>query len=110
MTDFLELIEQAPEACTLPTVDRPLRVSEFAELFATATETVIRSSPTRAVVTLPLESLATARDLAARETACCSFFTFTTAPLEDSIVMTIDVPEQYADVLSALTSLAGPAR
>lgn len=110
MTDFLELIEQAPEACTLPTVDRPLRVSEFAELFATATETVTRSSPTRAVVTLPLESLETARDLAARETACCSFFTFTTSSIGDSTVMTIDVPEQYADVLTALTSLADKAQ
>lgn len=110
MTDFLELFEQAPEACTLPTVDRPLRVSEFAELFATATETVARSTFTRAVVTLPLESLATARDLAERETACCSFFTFTTSPVGGSAVMTIEVPEQYADVLTALTSLADSAR
>ncbi len=96
-----------------PEVEKAGRVAdflEFAELFATATETVARSTFTRAVVTLPLESLATARDLAERETACCSFFTFTTSPVGGSAVMTIEVPEQYADVLTALTSLADSAR
>lgn len=105
MTEFLDLIEQAPEACTLPTADRPLRVAEFAELFATATRMVARSSPTRAVVTLPLDSLDLARDLAARETACCSFFTFNTVPVGGFTEMTIDVPAQHAEVLTALTNL-----
>jgi hypothetical protein len=106
MTDFLDLIEQAPEACTLPTVERPLRVSEFAVLFATATEGVTRTSTTRVTVTLPLASLEAARDLAAREAACCSFFNFTTIADGDHTTMTIEVPEQHADILTALTNLA----
>lgn len=107
MADFLDLIEQAPEACTLPTVERPLRVSEFAELFATAIAGVVRTSATRATVTLPLDALEKARDLAARETECCSFFAFTTVADGDRTAMTIEVPDQYADVLTALTSMAG---
>lgn len=60
MTDFLDLIEQAPEACTLATVERPLRISEFAE--------------------------------------------------GEHAAMTIEVPNQYTDVLTALTSLVGRTR
>ncbi len=105
MANFLDLIAQAPEACTLPTVERPLRIAEFADLFATATAGVARTSPTRATVMLPSASLEVVRDLAAREMACCSFFTFTTVADGDCIAMTIEVPDQYADVLTALTSL-----
>lgn len=108
MTDFLDLIEQAPEACTLPTVERPLRVAEFTDLFATAS--VTRISPTEATVMLPPDSLPTARDLAARETACCSFFTFTIGATQDHVTMTIEVPDRYADVLTALTNLVGTER
>ncbi len=105
MTDLQNLLDQSPEACTLPTVERPLGISEFAELFATAAD-VDRASKTRAMVTLPLDSLELARDLAARETACCSFFTFTTVADGDHTSMTIEVPEQYADVLTAMTNLS----
>ncbi|WP_245718914.1 hypothetical protein [Micromonospora rhizosphaerae] len=35
-----------PEACTLPTAERPLRVAEFDELFATALRGQTRLSPT----------------------------------------------------------------
>src|SRR4051794_9914342 len=36
---------QAPKACTLPTVERPLRVGEFDRLFARASAAVERLSP-----------------------------------------------------------------
>ena len=35
-----------PEACTLPTVDRPVRLAEFDDLFATALRGQQRLSPT----------------------------------------------------------------
>ncbi|WP_345802220.1 hypothetical protein AAIB33_03755 [Microbacterium sp. AZCO] len=110
MTELENLLTQAPGACTLPTADRPLRVRAFAALFATSVRQVDRTSPTSATVTLPGALLNTARDLAARETACCSFFDFEVEPANDHARMTIRVPEQYADVLTALTSLAGSAR
>jgi hypothetical protein len=102
-----------PDACTLPTVDRPLRLAEFDDLFATAVRQVDVVSPTHALMQLTgaagLE--ATVRDLTARETACCSFFTFTVTPgpAEDGEALTLDVrvPPQYADVLASLAERAG---
>ena len=40
-----------PEACTLPTVEQPLRVAEFDELFATAVRPVERVDLTGCVFT-----------------------------------------------------------
>ena len=37
-----------PDACTLPTVDRPLRLAEFDDLFATAVRDVTAVTQTRA--------------------------------------------------------------
>ncbi|GAA1944737.1 hypothetical protein [Microbacterium deminutum] len=107
MTQFENLLARAPEACTLPTVARPLRVTQFADLFATALGEIERKSPTVATVMLPRELLDTARDLAARETECCSFFDFTVEADGDHTALTIRVPSQYTEVLTALTSLLG---
>jgi hypothetical protein len=53
---------------------------------------------------------ATVRDLTARETECCSFFTFTVtpeaAPDGEALTLDIEVPTRYADVLASLASLA----
>ncbi|MFC7479812.1 hypothetical protein ACFQX7_06905 [Luedemannella flava] len=42
----------APEACTLPTAERPLRLAEFDALFATAAHEGERLSPTHLRLTL----------------------------------------------------------
>lgn len=42
----------APEACTLPTAERPLRVAGFDELFATAVREVRREDQVRLVLDL----------------------------------------------------------
>ncbi|WP_327000514.1 hypothetical protein OHA72_36015 [Dactylosporangium sp. NBC_01737] len=102
-----------PDACTLPTVERPLRLAEFDDLFATAVRQVDPVTPTHARMRLTggagLE--ATVRDLTARETACCSFFAFTVTrePAQDGEALTLDVevPPQYADVLASLAERAG---
>jgi hypothetical protein len=101
-----------PDACTLPTVDRPLRLAEFDTLFATAVRRVETVGPTRTRLRLtgPAGLEATVRDLTARETECCSFFMFTTTaePADDGVAVTLDVqvPAQYADVLESLTRRA----
>ncbi|GAA2636679.1 hypothetical protein [Paractinoplanes durhamensis] len=92
----------APEACTLPTVDRPLRVAEFDDLFATALREQHRLSPTRLRWHLDPAAETTARDLTARETACCSFFAFTFTPDGDSLRVDVEVPAAHAAVLAAL--------
>jgi hypothetical protein len=110
-----------PDECTLPTVDRPLRLAKFDRLFATAVRHVDTLTPTHARLHLtgPTGLEATVRDLAGRETECCSSFTFTTTrePADDGEALTLDVevPAEQADVLAALaqrasTVAAGRAR
>jgi hypothetical protein len=98
-----------PDACTLPTAERPLRLAEFDDLFATALRRVDPVSATHARMHLtgPAGLAARVRDLAARETECCSFFTFTTTgePATDgeAVVLDIEVPAAYAGVLTSLS-------
>ena len=91
-----------PESCTLPTAEQPLRVAEFDELFAGAVGPPRRVAPERLEVVLPAEAEPVARDLVARETACCSFFTFTFRPEVAGIVLTVEVPLAQVPVLDAV--------
>lgn len=102
----------APTDCTLPTAERPLRVAEFDELFATALRAVGRVGPThlRLVLDGVGEVETTIRDLLARETACCSFFTFTlTRTGDDRLQLDVQVPAQYTEVLDGLAARATAA-
>jgi hypothetical protein len=102
----------APDACTLPTAEQPLRLAEFDDLFATAVRQVDPVSATHARMHLtgPAGLADRVRDLAARETECCSFFTFTTTgePAADgeAVVLDIEVPAAHADVLASLAQRA----
>jgi hypothetical protein len=91
----------APEACTLPTPERPLRVAEFDALFSHLLS-MKRPEPTRLDLVVPRAAEATARDLSARESECCSFFTFEFEPAGDDVVMHIRVPPQQVTVLDAI--------
>lgn len=101
-----------PAACTLPTAERPLRLAEFEELFATAVRGVetVGAGQVRIRLTGPVGLEAWVRDLAMRETNCCSFFTFTVSaePTTDGERVTVDVrvPAPYADVLQSLAERA----
>jgi hypothetical protein len=99
-------LDWAPEACTLPTVERPLREREFATLFASALRDVREVDATRADLLLDAASKATARDLAARETSCCSFFGFEFDTAAESLTMRVTVPAQHTAVLAALVATA----
>ena len=94
------------EACTLPTTERPTRIREFDDLFATALRGLHRMSPTQLRWWLDPASEATARDLTARETQCCSFFTFTFAADENEVRLDVQVPTGRVDVLDALARRA----
>jgi hypothetical protein len=94
----------APEACTLPTAERPLRAAEFDELFAVALK-IVRSEPTRLDVALPADVEPTARNLADRESQCCSFFAFDFEPEGDGVLMHISVPPTRVRVLDALAGM-----
>ena len=51
---------------------------------------------------IPRGAEATARDLAARESECCSFFTFEFEAAGDDVVMHVGVPPQQVEVLDAI--------
>ncbi|MBA3529716.1 MAG: hypothetical protein H0T91_10495 [Propionibacteriaceae bacterium] len=97
-----------PESCTLPTREQPLRVAEFDELFRTGVTDLQRTGTTSLRLTLVPEPevAATAAALAARESRCCGFFTFTltVSPLE--LHLTVGVPPARVDVLDALAQRA----
>ena len=102
-----------PAECALPTAEQPLRIAEFQDLFASVT-CVERFSPNRLHVVLAGEAgiADRARDLAARETSCCSFFAFDVVeqgPSDDhaaTTMMTVDVGPAHVGVLDGVERLA----
>lgn len=101
-----------PEACTLPTAEQPLRVAEFDGLFATAVRAAERVDRTGLRIFLPAaeETAAAARDLAARETGCCSFFAFAVRTSTAGTELEVRVPESQVAVLDAMARRAEAAR
>ena len=101
----------APEECTLPTVDRPLRMAEFDDLFATAVRSVTRESAVHATFELPAEPevATTAASLTARESRCCTFWTFTLTMAGGRVTLDVQVPARHRDVLDALVDRARAA-
>ena len=90
-----------PDACTLPTAERPPRVAEFDDLF-TFVVRAERRGPQRLNVVLRPIIEAPARDLARRESECCSFFNFEFESLGADVVMHIGVRPEHVEVLDAL--------
>jgi hypothetical protein len=106
------------DACTLPTVEQPLRVAEFDRLFAASLRAVERSSARHARLVLAGDETLAARvqQLADAESSCCSFFTFTLTPLAADqagatvVALDIEVPPVHSDVLATLVQRAYQAR
>ena len=80
-----------PRACTLPTVDQPLRRAEFDALFAQDVASLEQVSPERLRFELRADPDAAARAaaLAVKETGCCSFFTFDLSIGDGQVSMTV---------------------
>ena len=106
--DILD-VSQAPDACTLPTAEQPLRIAEFDRLFAYASE-VDRSGPQTARIALPSrpEVAAQAAHLVVRETQCCSFFTFSLTATGGRLHLDVTVPESQTAVLDAMVGRLQP--
>ena len=96
-----------PDACTLPTVDRPLRLAEFDALFTAALRGQERLSPTGLRWDLDPAAEAAARDLTGRESSCCSFFTFTFDRGPEVLRLEVEVPPAHVELLDALERRAG---
>ncbi len=93
----------APTACTLPTAERPLRVTEFDELFGAAVRVERRAATRLRLVLEPTpEVAARCAVLAVRETGCCSFFTFALTATGGELWLEITVPEPHVGVLDGM--------
>lgn len=104
-----------PQSCTLPTAERPLRIAEWDALFSERLTSLSRPEPLRLRLDLAggpgVEEQV--RNLVARASGCCSFFTFTTTPGKDLIGLDISVDQEHEAVLNALaarTAAAGEQR
>lgn len=100
-----------PDACTLPTHQRPLRVAEFTDLFTRALCGLARPAPDRLRLDFrpSADVEATLRDLTARESACCSFFQFTIGGGRRRLTLDIGVPAGRETVLEGLADQATAA-
>ncbi|WP_405489250.1 hypothetical protein [Nocardia sp. NBC_00511] len=96
-----------PDSCTLPTAAQPMRVEEFDRFFADSVQRAVRADRTRLDLFIDAAAEAVGRDLAARETECCSFFTFSFEPTAGGSLMHIDVPATHIEVLDAVESRVG---
>jgi hypothetical protein len=101
-----------PETCTLPTAEQPLRVTEFDDLFATAVGPAERFASTGLRISLPAgdEVVSTVQDLIARETGCCSFFSFDVRRSSARTELEVRVPESQVAVLDAMQQRVEAAR
>ncbi|MBO0852734.1 MAG: hypothetical protein J2P18_03080 [Nocardia sp.] len=95
-----------PRACTLPTAEQPTRVAEFAELFGGSVLAVRRTGATSLELSLDAGAERTARDLATRETRCCSFFDFDFDRNGGDVLMRVRVGGEHTDVLDGLEAMA----
>jgi hypothetical protein len=103
----------ATEACTLPTAERPFRLTEFDDLFAATLHSIERSGDTRARLVLAGDAALAERTqrLAEAESSCCSFFTFGVTPVDQGrVALDVEVPAAYVDVLAGLLARAEAAR
>ena len=101
----------AAEACTLPTAQRPLRAASFDEFFAASVQEITRTGSDQLRLDLRPgpDTAARAAGLAAEETACCSFFTFTLTATGGGLTLDITGPPAQRAVLDALAQRAAAA-
>jgi hypothetical protein len=84
-------------------------VAQFDDLFAFAVRAA-RLEPQRLDVVLRRIVEAPARDLARRDSECCSFLTFDFEPAGNEVMMHIAVPPEHVAVLDALDRQHDPHR
>lgn len=81
-------------------------MAEFDALFATAVREPHRVSDTLLRLALDPSAETTARNLIARESVCCSFFTFTVAGGRAELTIDVEVPPAQTEVLDGVMARA----
>lgn len=101
-------LSQLPTACTLPTTEQPMRLADVDDLLTAAVTAVERPSDGRALLAIRAEPAVVAQvaEFCARETACCSFFSFTLTMDDAGCHLLIAVPAAQQAVLDAIVARA----
>ncbi|WP_239115817.1 hypothetical protein [Planotetraspora kaengkrachanensis] len=83
-------------------------MAEFDELFSSALRGLERVGPThlRLVLDGGPRVEETTRDLVARETSCCSFFSFRLSIAGPTLILDVEVPAVHSRVLDGLAARA----
>ena len=98
----LPLTSDVPVACALSAGDLGVRVAEWRTLLARA-ERVERPEPATMVLHLPPRvAVGELADLCVQEVACCPFFAFQLEITETGVSLTVRVPPEAAQALTAL--------
>jgi hypothetical protein len=102
----------AAAGCTLDAAGRLARAAEFDEFFASALTGSRRTDATRLRLELAADEQTGRRagGLAAAETACCSFFTFTLTASAGQLALEVTVPPAHQGALDLLAARAATAR
>lgn len=103
------LLGWVPPSCELPPSRQPERAAEFDALFTAALRSFHEPEPTRLRLVLDPAWRDTARDLAERESRCCSLFSFVLQQREEELLLDITVPADQRPVLEALARHAAAA-
>lgn len=96
-----------PQACTLPTVERPLRLREFDSVFASALRRQDRVGAMTLRWVFDPAAGTRVRDLTERESVCCSFFEFNLSDTNAGLLVEVTVPPNQGTVLDALQERSG---
>jgi len=100
---------RTPSACTLPSEERPLRLAEFQSLVGDHWSRTDWLDDRTAVLWLRGgEALAVSvRDLARRESHCCSFFDFAVdGPVDGEVSLRVKVSRRHRRALRAFVDAA----
>jgi len=97
--------KQTPIACSLSATDASSQLDEWVELRSHALSTTALAEGIR--LSLPLQLVDTAQDLAARERACCSFLTITVTAGDAQV--DVDITSADLDGQRVVAALAGLA-
>ena len=93
-------------ACTLDAGGQAQRVEEFRSLFRTSLVRAERVDDTAARLHFEPSAEQAVRALAAAETTCCSFWSFTFEQTGDTVVLLARTPLDAVPILEGLLALA----
>ena len=95
-----------PSSCILPSAEHPVRIAEFAALFARARAVRRVSNQHLRVSFVSADTTAmVVRELAGRESVCCSFFEFTVTSDAEQVALDVVVSAVRSEVLNGLAAL-----